>query len=99
MVIVAVAGVSLVLRGLGHLIAKKWAAQNSRCVAMAALPLTCSKMTEEQLRSHFSFRDVKVRDSRRRGIIHSEIQARLLGGILISGRYDLEPSEYKRVQK
>jgi hypothetical protein len=46
---------------------------------------------------NFAFRSVNVKVGLQRGIIHTQLQGRLLGQWL-AGSYDLEPSEYRRVK-
>jgi len=105
--IIIVIGAALLLHGLCSLILTKWASRTSHCVAQSRPKDDCIKETTQSLVDHFAFHDVDVRVRTVRGIIHSEVEGRLLSQILIEnykynplikGSYDLEPSEYRRVK-
>ena len=99
MLLVFVAGVVIVIHGLGTLILNKYASENAHCIAQEQPSSACEKKVKLDLERTFSFKNVKVRDRLSRGIIHSEIDATLIDHALLTASYDLEPSEYKRTSK
>lgn len=97
MLLVLIPAVLILFQALGSVILTKWASRNSHCLAQSRTQEECIKETIHSLNEHFAFRLVNVRVKKLRGIIHSDIEAKLLGQT-IKGSYDLGPSEYKRVQ-
>jgi hypothetical protein len=110
--IVLVIGTCITLHGFCSLLLTKWASKTSHCVAQSRPKEECIYETKKSLEKYFGFHGVKVQTRFTRGIIHSEIEAKLLSKIiindhmespyiynpLIKGSYDLEPAEYKRVK-
>ena len=99
MLIIALFLSVVLLRSFASILLTSWAAKQSRCAVVEKNPTVCAFDSKLQLQKYFSFRDVNVETKFLSGVIHSEIRARLLGQTLVSGSYDLGPSEYKRVSR
>lgn len=99
LILISIVGLILLLQGLGTLLAIKWSAQNSRCIATGESIDVCRRRTRAQLENDFAFSRVNVTSRIFRGVIHSEVSAMVVGQACIHGAYDLGPSEYKRVSK
>src|SRR5437868_1433705 len=74
LILTSFVGVVLILQGIGTLLASKWAAQNSRCIAIGREVEDCKKTCINEMESHFAFTKVRVTSRIFRGVIHSEIQ-------------------------
>ncbi len=94
--LVGVGGFVLVIHCLGSLILAKWAAKTSHCVSQNQALSKCQRDTTQSLAHYFAFKKIDVRVRTHQGIIHSEIDGKLLGNTLLRSSYDLSPSEYKR---
>ncbi len=92
-----VGGTILVLNSIGTILATRWAASNSRCIAMGIDQNTCREQTSRALSSHFAFKKIQIHNRIWQGIIHTQIDAELMSHVAIKGQFDLGPSEYKRV--
>jgi hypothetical protein len=90
-------GLAVLFHGFSTIMAMRWAAATSRCYVAETNPSLCSLKTKQALHNHFGFHDIQIHTKIIRGIIHTDIKAKQLGQWIISGSYDLEPSEYKRV--
>lgn len=90
---------AIILHFFGHLVLTRWAAYNSRCVAMISDVHICANKTKFELKKYFGMREVKVSTSVWQGVIHSQIEAPFIGVKKIVAKFDLEPSEFKRVKK
>jgi hypothetical protein len=99
LLLVSFVGVLILLQGIGTLVALKWAAQNSLCIAQQKSVMECKLLTRQGLENYFGLSHVQVNTRTTRGIIHSEVDARIAGQAIIHGVYDLGPSEYKRVAR
>jgi hypothetical protein len=97
LITVSITGTALLLHRAGTLVLVKWAAFQSRCIAIGHEPKDCEKVIRRQLQDWFAFRDIKIKNTFRRHIIHTEISATLL--VPLFARYDMGPSEYRRVMK
>ena len=107
MMLLMVVGTLVILQAFGSLILTKWASKTSHCVAEKEDIPFCSDATKLSLTEFLGFKNVEVRVKKFRGIIHSEVEGHLFKNSLLGfkdkfdrvrGSYDLEPSEYKRVQ-
>jgi hypothetical protein len=102
MLILLILGFIILLKGLGILVATKWAAENSHCIARSSLPdelaaqSRCAKKNSEYLQNHFAFQHVSTRARILHGVIHSDVDASLGGVTYVHGQYDLGASEYRR---
>jgi hypothetical protein len=94
---IALSGTGLLIQRMGTLVLVKWAALQSRCVAAGQDFHSCEALTRTQLRSWFAFKDIKIKTAERQGIVHTEINAVLVGPV--RARYDMGPSEYRRVMQ
>ncbi len=97
MLLVLVPCLILLLQGLGTVILTKWSSKHAHCLAQSRPEEKCTQETEVSLEKNFAFKHIKIKSKKFHGILHSEIDAKLLSRT-IRGSYDLEPSEYKRVQ-
>jgi hypothetical protein len=97
MILILIPTMLIFLQALASVILTKWASRNSHCIAQQREPSTCASETAHSLKKNFAFKHVNIKVRKFHGIIHSEIDAKLLSQT-IKGNYDLEPSEYKRVQ-
>jgi hypothetical protein len=99
MMILGVIATVILLKGFGTLVATRWAASHSRCLAKEVETLICENQTKHSLEKDFAFHHVLVRARILRGIIHSSIDGELAGFAHVHGQYDLTPTEYLRDSK
>ena len=88
----------LILNFMALSLLTRWASNNSRCIAVLKDNDVCAEKTKEQLRKYFGIKEVSVKAFTQAGVIHSEIKAPFIGFKQIVARFDLQPSEYKRVK-
>ena len=86
--IVGIMTVAFILSGLGTLLATRWAASHSRCIAMGNNQEACTRQTSRELSSFFAFKKIEVHTRIWQDIIHTDIQAELVSQIPIRGAYD-----------
>ena len=99
MTILAIAGFILLLKGLGIIIATRWASVNSHCISLKNSQDFCNQKTSKFLADRFAFHNTSVKSRLVHGIIHSSVDGSLGGLTRVHGQYDLGPSEYKRTSR
>ena len=99
MILLSVSAVLLLIGFFGKIMAVRWAQENSRCIAQTGDANRCEWLVRCKLKNRFHFKEVDVTDQILRGIIHTQIKARVIGPIKINANYDLGPGEYKRVSQ
>ena len=96
-------GLGLIIQGLGTVVATKWAAKNSRCVAVSKAYGPCESKVKKELVDYFKFKEpIDIQVTRPPGAIRTEIRGTLgpslwsEKGLTVRGVYELYAFEYKQ---